>query len=604
MKKQNNKKSFIAQIMQLFRPFWKYILIILFILIIIQLVGTLAPYLIGKSIDAVTRGNISLTFYLLFFSFLIAVFQSVFLWWLKEHIEIKKLDSNILKSFSISSLNKMLQFSIGQHTNEHSGVKQTIVNKGQNSLSNLVETVFYNLVPNLIQVLVTLIILAIFDWRIASIAFVFSAVYIIISNKRNLRIYPIVDQLRKKHQSQGKIESELYRNSTLVISEAQELNTTKKFQGFWDVITDSEIKTWTNYLKTFYPQKIFIIVGQYICLALGLYFIIIGEHSIGMIVALFAWVGTIFGNLTNIMSTQRRILFQIVEIKKYFDLLDIAPDIDSNPNGIILENLKGEIEFKNVNFAYPYRKSAKQEEDEEEVEEKEEDHTVSGINFIIPAGAKIGFVGMSGSGKTTIVNLLRRYYEVTSGEILIDGINIKDINLKWLRSNIGNVEQKIDLFDISIKDNILFGLPVDKKNIDDKKLQKTIKDASLTGFVEKLKDHGLDTMIGEGGIKVSGGERQRIGIARALIKDPKILIFDEATSALDSYNEKLIHKAINHGAKGRTTIIIAHRLSTIADADKIFVVADGKIVGEGTHTKLSKSCKQYKELLKHQLFGV
>ena len=195
---------------------------------------------------------------------------------------------------------------------------------------------------------------------------------------------------------------------------------------------------------------------------------------------------------------------------------------------------------------------------------------------------------------------MRRYYSPTEGEILIDGVNISDINLKWLRSKIGNVEQRIELFDRSIRDNILFGLPADKK-ISEEELKKIVKDASLDDFIVKLK-HGLDTLIGEGGIKVSGGERQRIGIARALIKDPKILIFDEATSALDSINERLIHEAIDRGAVGRTTVIIAHRLSTIKEADKIFVVASGKIVGEGTHTQLLKSCKEYKDLLEHQVF--
>ncbi len=135
----------------------------------------------------------------------------------------------------------------------------------------------------------------------------------------------------------------------------------------------------------------------------------------------------------------------------------------------------------------------------------------------------------------------------------------------------------------------------------EEKLQKAVEDASLTEFVEKLKDHGLDTVIGEGGIKVSGGERQRIGIARALIKDPKILIFDEATSALDSINEKLIHDAINRSAEGRTTIIIAHRLSTVMDADIIFVVAKGKIVAHGTHKELEQNSDDYKELIKNQI---
>jgi ABC-type multidrug transport system fused ATPase/permease subunit len=195
---------------------------------------------------------------------------------------------------------------------------------------------------------------------------------------------------------------------------------------------------------------------------------------------------------------------------------------------------------------------------------------------------------------------MRRYYDATEGQILIDGEPLTDIDLHWLRSQIGNVEQKIELFDRSIRDNILFGLPAGVEITDDK-LNTAVADASLTDFIAKLKDHGVDTVIGEGGIKVSGGERQRIGIARALIKNPKILIFDEATSALDSINEKLIHDAINRSAKGRTTIIIAHRLSTVMDADIIFVVAEGKIVGQGTHKELEKNNKEYQKLIKNQI---
>ena len=172
--------------------------------------------------------------------------------------------------------------------------------------------------------------------------------------------------------------------------------------------------------------------------------------------------------------------------------------------------------------------------------------------------------------------------------------------MRWLRSHIGNVEQKIDLFDRSIKDNILFGSHKDA-NVSQDMLAKAISDASLEDFIEKLPS-GLDTLIGENGIKVSGGERQRIGIARALVKNPKILIFDEATSALDSINEKLIHEAINKGAAGRTTIIIAHRLSTVVDADILFVVSDGKIVDQGTHKELKDRCSEYQKLIKNQIF--
>lgn len=569
------------------------------LLVVIQSFGAITPYLFGKGVDAITAGNVRLTFIFLIISFVITILQQQVFWYLKEYIDVKRLDTNIDKALSLVSLRRMLQFSIGQHINEHSGVKQTIVNKGQNALTSLVDNFIYILLQNGIQILVTLIILAVFDWRLAAVALVFILIHILVSNKRNKTFFPKIDEVRKKNQAQSKLGSELYRNSTLVIAESQEDKTVADFDTAYSGVTDFTIKVWLKYINAYYGQKFTIIIGRYMVLGLGVYFILMGNHSAGMFVALFAWTGSIFDNLNQLMNYQRSVMFQVVEIKKYFELLDIAPDIDPNIGGKTIPELKGTIEFKNVSFAYPYRKSA-QEIDEESTEEKEQAHTITDINFSIPAGSKVGFVGVSGSGKTTMVNLMRRYYDTTSGDILIDGVPLKELDLHWLRSQIGNVEQKIDLFDRSVRENILFGLPHDAK-VPEEKLQKAVTDASLDEFIEKLKDHGLDTVIGEGGVKVSGGERQRIGIARALIKDPKILIFDEATSALDSINEKLIHDAINKSAKGRTTIIIAHRLSTVADADIIFVVKEGKIVDHGTHAVLEKKSKEYQRLIKNQV---
>lgn len=571
-----------------------------FLLLIAQGIDTLNPYLFGRGVDAVIGGDIRGAFQFLLITFILAFIQTQPLQFIKEWVDVNKLDTNIERSLARYSLSKMFGFSIGQHINEHSGVKQTVVNKGLNALYNLVNNFVYNIFQIVVQIFVVLVILFIFDWRLGGLALSFVLTYILISNRRNKTFFPKIDMIRKKNQSQGKLASELYRNSTLVIAEGQEEKTVKEFDNQYSDVSSFTIKTWMDYLRVFYRDKIIILVGRYATLGLGIYLIMLGEHSTGMFVTFYAWTLTIFGNLTNLMNSQRQILFQVVEIRKYFDLIDIQPDINPNIDGKTIPDLKGEIEFKKVSFAYPYRQSAEQIENEEESEGNELEHTISNISFTIPAGAKVGFVGVSGSGKSTIVNLMRRYYDATEGEILIDGQPLKELDLHWLRSQIGNVEQKIDLFDRSIRDNILFGLPAGTE-VSDEKLQKAVEDASLTDFIAKLKDHGLDTVIGEGGIKVSGGERQRIGIARALIKDPKILIFDEATSALDSINEKLIHDAINRSAAGRTTIIIAHRLSTVMDADIIFVVAEGKIVGQGTHAELEKKNKEYQKLIKNQI---
>ena len=596
----DSKKTFSKRVLLFFKPFWKHLGIVAGLMLITQLVAAVSPYLFGKGVDTITNHNIRLTGYFLLAALGLSLIQAAFLSYIRERIENAKLDQHVEKAFSVISLERILGFSIGQHINEHSGVKQSVVNKGQNALTNLMFNTLYNILPNALQVVATLIILAFFEWRVAVTALIFASLYIVISYKRNLHYFPKIEEIRKKNQSQSKLQSELFRNSTLVIAEGQEVRTAADFDRSYSEVATFTTNTWNKYLKIFYTTKLLIIFGQYISLGVGTYLILIGKHSAGMFVALFAWVSAIFSNLIGIMNSQRQILFQIVEIKKFFELLDIAPDIDANTDGKQLSELQGKIEFKHVSFAYPYRKSAKEEENEDDVE-KEQEHTILDINFSIPAGAKVGFVGVSGSGKSTIVNLMRRYYDATSGEIFIDDVPLKALNLHWLRSQIGNVEQKIDLFDRSIRDNILFGLSGDGTEVDQQKLQKAVNDASLDDFITKLKDHGLDTMIGEGGIKVSGGERQRIGIARALIKDPKILIFDEATSALDSINEKLIHDAINRSAEGRTTIIIAHRLSTVMDADIIFVVAEGKIVGQGTHKELEKSNTEYQKLIKNQI---
>lgn len=595
------KGGFLKKTFKLFKPFIKWFGVIIFILFVIQIIGAFSPYLFGKSVDAVINKDLNLTFLYIGIAFLISLFQAQFLSHLKDKIQLTKLDDHIEKAFSLKSLRKMFDFSVGQHVNEHSGVKQSIVSRGQNALMNLIFNITYSILPTIIQVIATLIMLAFFDWQISLLALVFVFLYVLFSYRKNLAFYSEIDKIRKKHQAQTKLQTELFRNSTLVISESQENSTLFDFKNKWDDVTDFDNKTWLNYLESFYSNRFFIIIGQYACLAIGVYMILIGKHSTGMFVTFFAWISAIFGNIIQVMNSQRQILFQIVEIKKFYELLDILPDINKNEQGKILKDFKGEIEFKNVSFAYPYRKSVF--EDEEEKNKREEGHTISDVSFKIPAGIKVGFVGVSGSGKSTIINLIRRYYDPKKGKIFIDGVPLKDLDLRWFRTQVGNVEQKIELFDRSIRENILFGLP-DGVKITEENLNKIIQDASLGEFIKGLKETGLDTMIGENGIKVSGGERQRIGIARALIKNPKILIFDEATSALDAHNEKLIHDSINRSAKGRTTIIIAHRLSTVVDADMIIVVDKGKIVGVGKHNELRESCPEYQKLIKNQVVTI
>ena len=247
-----------------------------------------------------------------------------------------------------------------------------------------------------------------------------------------------------------------------------------------------------------------------------------------------------------------------------FEFLDEESEKDTGKTQI--GELKGELEFKQVSFAYP----------------NTEKTILSNINLVLPAGKTLALVGRSGGGKSTVANLVPRFYDINEGEFLVDGLNVKEYALDNLRRNVALVNQKIVLFNGSVRENIAYGHLADASDDD---IIAAAKAANAWGFIEKL-EHGLDTQVGEDGTLFSGGQRQRIAIARAILKDASILILDEATSALDSESERAIQQALNSLMKNRTTIAIAHRLSTIEKADIIAVIDQGQIVEQGSHEEL------------------
>jgi len=258
---------------------------------------------------------------------------------------------------------------------------------------------------------------------------------------------------------------------------------------------------------------------------------------------------------------------------RIFEVLDTSPEIQSKPGAKALPSVSRGIEYRDVSFKY------------------EEDWVIRNVNLNIRAGEMVAFVGASGGGKTTLVNLLPRFYDVTEGEILIDGVDIRETQVESLRSMIGIVTQQTFLFNDTVRNNIAYG----KMGQPFEEVVKAAQAAYADGFVQNL-PKGYDTIIGEQGVKVSGGERQRISIARAVLKNAPILILDEATSSLDSESEIEVQKALEYLMVGRTTLVIAHRLSTIRKADRIVVLSGGQIVEEGSHEELLATDGEYNKL--------
>ncbi len=303
-----------------------------------------------------------------------------------------------------------------------------------------------------------------------------------------------------------------------------------------------------------------------------------GEMSVGDFVLVNAFMMQLFIPLGSLGFVYREIKTSMINIEHMFNILDIDPEVKDQPGAKLLQINQGEIEFKDVAFHYRVDRGI-----------------IKGISFKVPAGETLAVVGASGSGKSTLVKLLFRFYDPTEGQILIDGQNISEVTQQSLRQTIGIVPQDTVLFNDSIQENIRYGRP----DASDDEVQQAITMAYLDDFIAQLPD-GTTTQVGERGLKLSGGEKQRVAIARTILKKPPIMVFDEATSSLDSKSEQMILNALQQIAKNTTNLVIAHRLSTVVHADQIMVLDQGQIIEQGSHEELLAAQGAYAELWEAQ----
>lgn len=301
--------------------------------------------------------------------------------------------------------------------------------------------------------------------------------------------------------------------------------------------------------------------------------------SIGVLVAFYAYIERLYGPLRRLVSSSTTLTQSIASMDRMFELMDEKYEVQNKPDAMVLPAAKGKLQFDRVTFKY----------------DKDGNTILNEVDFTIEPGQTVAFVGMSGGGKSTIVSLIPRFYDVTEGAVKIDDQNVKDVTIESLRSQIGIVLQDNILFSDSVKQNILMGNP----HATDEEIVAAAKAANAHDFIMGLPE-GYDTKVGERGVKLSGGQKQRVAIARVFLKNPPILVLDEATSALDLESEALIQDSLDRLAHERTTIIIAHRLSTITHADNIFVIDHGEVVESGTHQRLMEQQGAYYNLFQVQ----
>ncbi|MDB9915881.1 ABC transporter ATP-binding protein/permease [Alphaproteobacteria bacterium] len=544
-------------------------------LFLATLVSVYTPFLYGKAVDLVSQGK-SVDINLLWAvigSYALARLGQVFFDEAKEFV-FARVAQKAVRGAALQAFKHMHSLSLTFHLNRQTGGLTRAIDRGAKGIEFLLRFTAFEIVPTLVELITVGIVLWVtFGFIYAAVTVTTVLVYILYTIKVTEWRIAIRRKmnLADENASTKAIDS-LLNYETVKYFNAEQVEA-DRFDAAMKVYEDSAVKARSSLSIVNIGQGGIIALGLFIVMGMAGEDIAKGNMSIGDFVVVNTFLLQLYLPLNFLGFVYREIRQSLLDMGRMFALVEEKPDILDKKNAKNLDVQSGKIEFINVKFSFGNRVILK------------------GVNFIVNPGEKVAIVGPTGAGKSTISKLLFRFYDPSSGNIKIDNQCLKEVTQSSLRSNIGVVPQDTVMFNDTIRYNISYAKP--ESSIDE--INNVAKLSSIDKFIEDL-ELGYDTIVGERGLKLSGGEKQRVAIARALLKNPKIFIFDEATSALDTKTEKSIEKSLKKLSKNATTLVIAHRLSTVIDADKIIVLENGKIAEDGTHTQLINKNGLYSEM--------
>ncbi|NRT72050.1 ABC transporter ATP-binding protein [Clostridium beijerinckii] len=575
---ESSKIQIVKRLLTYVKPYKIKVTLVILLLLIVMACNSVTPYLMKISIDTfVAEKNVKALFLLGCGLILMNIF-SMILSGIRT-IAMSKITNQILVDIRHSLYTHIQTLSFNFFDNRPVGKIISRVVGDVNALQNLLNNSIVNLIPNVFTIILVICLMLILNPMLAGICLItmplllFAMFYIQIKADNKWKIFrehrssligytheslsgmKVIQGFSRKYYAKDKFDSHIGNHA----------------KGFMTAVFTQDF--FWPFLTAFRGLSMVILLGSGYLLSKQ------GNLSLGTLMAFFMYIEMLWRPIINLSSFYNAFVTSMSAGERIFDILDTKSDIVDEASIKPLPQIKGDIEFDHVTFSYTNADVA----------------ALKNTSFKLKAGEKIALVGETGAGKTTITNLISRFYDPTFGCVKIDGVDIKDVTIESLRSQMGIMLQDSFLFSTSIKENIRYG----KLNATDEEVIQAAKAVNAHEFIEKL-ENGYDTDVNERGSRLSLGQRQLIAFARALIADPRILILDEATANIDTETELLVQEGIKKLMKGRTSIVIAHRLSTIRDCDKIFVLSKGRIVESGTHDELLKNHGYYHKLYSAQ----
>ncbi|MBO4863332.1 MAG: ABC transporter ATP-binding protein [Eubacterium sp.] len=574
-------KELILRVFSYLKPYWKQLILVLICISLSSVMNLLPSIFTGKIIDEGLIGkNLKLLIFYIVLSLgvtlganLIGVAESYINTWIAQHITFD------MRNQMFKHLQKMSQRFF---TTNNQGDIITRMTSDIDGVESVITNTFKSILSNSITLIFALVAMFQKNWILALVGIVVIPLFVIPTRKAGKTRWTLTREAQDcNDEVNGILNETLSVSGQLLVKlfgkEQQEydryeevnkkmirLNIKERMAGRWFFVV---LSTLTNI-----GPMAFYLVGGILIMKMD------SSLTVGDITVLVALLGKTYMPVNNLLNIQVDWMRSMALFTRVFDYFDMKVEIENPEDAITPESSTGEVEFSHVDFSYD-----------------KERQILKDISFSLESGKSIAVVGPSGSGKSTIINLIPRLYDVDAGTVTFDGVDVRKLDLTYLRKNVGVVSQETYLFNGSIRDNLQYANPDATEN----DMIEACKKANIYDFIS-TQEEGLDTLVGNRGLKLSGGEKQRLSIARVLLKNPSLLIFDEATSALDSISESKIQEAIEPIIKERTSILIAHRLSTILAADEILVVKDGEIVERGQHKVLVKQGGVYTELYNTQ----